>query len=288
MFKKLIFLVVVAAGGALPFAASSPGARSDEPLCFGSAATITGSGTIEGTPSDDVIVGSDGNDVIHGKFGNDKICGGAGDDKIGGGPGDDQLDGGAGNDELSGGEGVDTILGGEGDDTIEGGADTDTCDGGPGANTAVTTGFEACETVTNASPPAAAPAEKPLTLKATLTVGQEVPHPKGTRGATGLFSATLTKTDSGATLVWRLTFKKLTGPAVAAHIHNGSRGHAGPVLVTLCGPCAPGANGTVEVSGQPARHTILSGDAYVNVHTARNPGGEIRGQIAKPPGLGTG
>ncbi len=90
----------------------------------------------------------------------------------------------------------------------------------------------------------------------------------------------------GATLVWRLTFKRLTGPAVVAHIHNGRPGHAGPILIPLCGPCRSGAHGTVQVSGQPARRTILGGDAYVNVHTKRNPGGELRGQISKVGGGG--
>lgn len=284
MLRRLMFLAVVVVVGALPFAPASPGARSDDPLCFGSPATHTGSGTIVGTDGDDVIVGSDGNDAIQGRNGNDKICGGAGDDALGGGPGDDQLDGGLGNDFVQGGPGNDAILGGEGDDTVQGGADTDTCDGGAGTNTAITTGFEACETVTNASPPATPPVEKTIPLRATLTVGREVPHPKGTRGATGLFSATLTPTGDGATIVWRLTYKKLTGPAVATHIHSGKPGQAGPVLVALCGPCAPGAHGTVQVTGQPARRTIVSGEAYVNVHTMRNPGGEIRGQFAKQGG----
>jgi hypothetical protein len=285
MLRKLIIVVVVAMGGALPFAASSLGSRSDELLCFGTSPTITGSGMIVGTEGDDVIVGSDGNDVIHAKGGNDKICGGGGDDQVGAGPGDDQIDGGPGNDALAGGYGNDTLLGGEGNDTFEGGPDTDSCDGGPGTNMAVTTGSEACETVANASPPAAPPAEKQIPLKATLAVGQEVPHPKATRGATGLFTATLTPNATGASLiVWRLTFKRLTGAAVAAHIHLGRPGKAGAILVQLCGPCAPGAHGTVEVSGQPARRAIVSGGAYVNVHTKLNPGGEIRGQIARVGG----
>ncbi len=45
-------------------------------------------------------------------------------------------------------------------------------------------------------------------FKAALNVGQEVPHPKGTKvGASGRFTATLT----GTSLKWRLTFAHLSG-----------------------------------------------------------------------------
>jgi hypothetical protein len=119
------------------------------------------------------------------------------------------------------------------------------------------------------------------TVRATLNAGQETPKPKGARGS-GRFTATFVKTGSTATVTWRLTFSKLTGRAVAAHIHVGRRGVAGPVAVALCGPCRTGASGRATVSG--ATLTALeSGRAYVNVHTPRNPAGEIRGQIPALP-----
>jgi hypothetical protein len=120
----------------------------------------------------------------------------------------------------------------------------------------------------------AAPA-KMTALKATLNVGQEVPKPIGTAGATGMFTATLS--DNG-TLKWMMTFRKLTGPAGAAHIHLGKPGKAGPVAVALCGPCTSGKGGTVKV---PRKYwaAVGSDGAYVNVHTAKNAGGEIRGQL---------
>jgi hypothetical protein len=120
----------------------------------------------------------------------------------------------------------------------------------------------------------AAPA-KTTALKATLNVGQEVPKPTGATGATGTFTATLS--DNG-TLKWMMTFRRLTGAAGAAHIHLGKPGKAGPVAVPLCGPCTSGRGGTVKV---PRKYwaAVSSGAAYVNVHTARNAGGEIRGQL---------
>jgi hypothetical protein len=58
--------------------------------------------------------------------------------------------------------------------------------------------------------------------------------------AHGLFRGTL----SGTTLNW----KKLTGPATAAHIHMAAKGKAGDVVVPLCGPCNSGATGTATVT----------------------------------------
>ena len=80
-------------------------------------------------------------------------------------------------------------------------------------------------------------------------------------------------------VAWRLTFSKLTGKAVAAHIHSGVRGKAGPVIVPLCAPCRNGARGRATVDAS-VLGALEAGRAYVNVHTRKNPAGEIRGQIA--------
>jgi hypothetical protein len=79
-------------------------------------------------------------------------------------------------------------------------------------------------------------------------------------------------------LVWRLTYSRLTGKATAAHIHSGARGKAGPVIVPLCAPCKSGANGRATVDAS-VLNALEAGRGYVNVHTATNPAGEIRGQL---------
>ncbi len=111
---------------------------------------------------------------------------------------------------------------------------------------------------------------------AKLTAAQEVPKQvvKNT-AASGTFTATL----SGTKLKFTLTFSKLTGPATAAHIHLGAMGASGNVVVPLCAPCKSPVSGTVTVSAA-LRKDFTKHLLYVNVHTRRNPNGEIRGQLA--------
>ncbi|HEX5247237.1 MAG TPA: CHRD domain-containing protein [Gaiellaceae bacterium] len=111
---------------------------------------------------------------------------------------------------------------------------------------------------------------------AALSSGQEIPKQvvKDT-AAHGQFKGTLT----GSTLKWKLTFAKLTGPATAAHIHMGAMGKPGNVVVPLCGPCKSGQTGTSTISAA-LKTAFKKHRLYVNVHTAKNPNGEIRGQLA--------
>lgn len=117
-------------------------------------------------------------------------------------------------------------------------------------------------------------------VKTSLRAAQERPKPKGSvRRARGTFTATITRSGTSAVVAWRLTFSKLTGKAVAAHIHSGVRGKAGPVIVPLCAPCRNGASGRATVDAS-VLGALEAGRAYVNVHTRKNQAGEIRGQIA--------
>ena len=112
-------------------------------------------------------------------------------------------------------------------------------------------------------------------LSAKLAAGREVPKPKGVpSGATGTFTGTL----RGKKLTFKMTFSHLSGKAFAAHIHKGKAGKAGGVLVTLCVRCTSGVHKTVTVTSAQ-RDAIEHNLTYVNVHTPKNPNGEIRGQI---------
>ena len=114
--------------------------------------------------------------------------------------------------------------------------------------------------------------------RATLGPKNEVPAPNAPAKAAGVFTATVTDKQGKASIHWTLTFRRLSGKAVAAHIHKGAAGVAGAVVVPLCGPCKTGQNGRMAIDHDLAE-ALEKGGYYVNVHTAKNAGGEIRGQV---------
>lgn len=83
-------------------------------------------------------------------------------------------------------------------------------------------------------------------------------------------------------LTYTLTFDGLTGPATAAHFHGPApRGQNAGVLSpigdkTLTSP----VTGKLTLSEDQAKE-LHAGKVYVNIHTAANPGGEIRGQVVR-------
>ena len=116
------------------------------------------------------------------------------------------------------------------------------------------------------------------TYRAALSPGVETPKPKAPAGAKGAFTGTVTENGSARTLKWKLVFSGLSGQAVGAHVHRGKAGISGPVIVPLCGPCKSGQTGTMKITSSAA-DVLEHGLAYVNVHTKKNLGGEIRGQV---------
>jgi hypothetical protein len=124
-----------------------------------------------------------------------------------------------------------------------------------------------------------AAARESYKVSASLNVAQEVPKQVvKTPNARGSFSGTVVN-GKKATLKWTLSYSHLSGKATAAHIHVGKRGVAGNVLVALCGGnCHSGMRGTATFS-KDVVDKIERGTTYVNVHTAKNPAGEIRGQV---------
>jgi hypothetical protein len=130
----------------------------------------------------------------------------------------------------------------------------------------------------------ARPAAAHFRLSATLNAGQEVPK-QAVKNQAG--HGTFTGTLAGTTLTWKLTWAKLTGPAGAAHIHMGAMGTPGGVVVTLCTPCGNASgtkSGTATITASLLK-TIQKHGTYVNVHTTKNPNGEIRGQVVAKAGM---
>ncbi len=126
--------------------------------------------------------------------------------------------------------------------------------------------------------------------------GSEV-VPQVTTSAEGGFSATYDADGISYTL-W-----SDANQVSQAHIHLGAAGENGGVAAFLFGPADPPVDG-FNTSGTIGESDVLDGDlnsllaalgdgtAYVQVHTADNPGGEVRGQIAVAaaglPSTGTG
>lgn len=111
---------------------------------------------------------------------------------------------------------------------------------------------------------------------ATLSGNREIPK-IDTKGK-GKLTATFDTVSKA--LTYTLTFDGLSGPATAAHLHGpATRMQSAGVLAPL-GDKNPGSpiTGTVTLTDDQAK-VLTSGRSYVNVHTAANPGGEIRGQV---------
>lgn len=122
-----------------------------------------------------------------------------------------------------------------------------------------------------------------ITYSAAMNGAQEVPPV--TTDATG--KATFTQRDS--TVSFKIDLSSISG-VIAAHIHSGPTGVNGPIRVFLFSGTTGSVNGTLvqgsftaaDVTGitfDDLINEMRTGNAYVNVHTTTNSGGEVRGQI---------
>jgi len=116
-----------------------------------------------------------------------------------------------------------------------------------------------------------------VTYKATMNAQTEVP-PNDTKG-TG--TAELTYDTASKMLTWTVTFSDLSGPATAAHFHGPAEAGKNAGVAVLIGnnPTSPATGMATLTDAQAA--DLAGGRWYVNVHTAANRGGEIRGQVGK-------
>jgi hypothetical protein len=109
-------------------------------------------------------------------------------------------------------------------------------------------------------------------IKVNLTGTEEVPPLSVSGSGSGTFRVAEDGTVSGS-----VTTKDVAG--TMAHIHRGAKGTNGPVIVPL------DKNG--DIYSVPAGRKLTAeqikdlkaGNLYVNVHTAKNKGGEVRGQL---------
>ena len=115
-------------------------------------------------------------------------------------------------------------------------------------------------------------------MKADLSAANEVPPAK----SNGSGKVEVTYNTGTHMMSWNGSYSGLSGPAIAAHFHAGEKGKNGGVAVPIfAGPTAKspfsGEKKLTDAQGQQ----LMSGGWYVNIHTAANKAGEIRGQVMK-------
>ncbi|HXQ08525.1 MAG TPA: CHRD domain-containing protein [Bradyrhizobium sp.] len=114
-------------------------------------------------------------------------------------------------------------------------------------------------------------------MKVTLDSKSEVPP--NTSAATG--TADVDYDAASKKLTWKLTYSGLSGPATAAHFHGPAEaGKNAGVKVPIPNATSSPAEGSAILTDEQAAD-LTAGKYYINVHTAANPGGEIRGQVTK-------
>jgi len=119
-------------------------------------------------------------------------------------------------------------------------------------------------------------AAESVVLKADLKASNEVPPNNST--ATGAADATFDTATRN--LTWTVTYTGLTGPAAGAHFHGpGEAGKNAGIVLPFQSPTSPIKGSQTLTEAQAA--DLLAGKWYVNIHTAANPGGELRGQMMK-------
>ena len=137
-----------------------------------------------------------------------------------------------------------------------------------------------------------------VTLRTRLRGTEEVPPVR--TSATATLSASL---DEAKKLIsFTLEYRNLSASPSAAHIHFGQKRGNGGVDADFCGgggqpACPAGTSGKITGTIRPANvvdlsaqgipagdyeglvYALRTGNAYANIHNAKYPSGELRGQI---------
>lgn len=140
------------------------------------------------------------------------------------------------------------------------------------------------------------PTPQPTVLVARLSAANEIPPVTGPEaGAAGIATISFTQTGDGYTAEIAVNVSGLpaTSVIVGGHIHEGGPTVNGPVRVpTNLSPALPllAPTGSAALTFTGIRVAAALGDAilanpggyYFNLHSALNPGGVVRGQLARP------
>ncbi|MDE5453079.1 CHRD domain-containing protein [Bradyrhizobium sp. CSA112] len=114
-------------------------------------------------------------------------------------------------------------------------------------------------------------------MKATLDGKAQVPP----NTSAGKGTADIDYDPASKKLSWKLSYSGLSGPATAAHFHGPAEaGKNAGVAVAIPNAASSPVEGSATLTDAQAAD-LVAGKYYVNIHTAANPGGEIRGQVTK-------
>ena len=113
-------------------------------------------------------------------------------------------------------------------------------------------------------------------MKVTLDGASQVPPTT----SAGKGTADIDYDPASKKLSWKLTYSGLSGPVTAAHFHGPAAAGANAGVKVPITNTASGSEGSATLNDEQAAD-LVGGKYYVNVHTAANPGGEIRGQVMK-------
>src|SRR4030095_1809607 len=130
-----------------------------------------------------------------------------------------------------------------------------------------------------------------ITCTAALSGGNEVPVV--VTGAGG--NATVTMNVAAGTITYRVEVFNMPTGTTASHIHAGGIGAGGPVVINFVVTpnisndfVIQGTATVADLAARPAQginsmddvaQMLATNQAYVNVHSTANPGGEIRGPV---------
>jgi hypothetical protein len=116
---------------------------------------------------------------------------------------------------------------------------------------------------------------------ALVPVMTTVGEPHDVTGDSGIGAVAMFIDEATRTMRYSLEWERLTGPATSAHFHLAAPGQAGPPVHPITLPGDPSVMNTSGVWQMSPEHldALKNGLIYVNIHTAVNPMGEIRGQV---------
>ena len=119
------------------------------------------------------------------------------------------------------------------------------------------------------------------TSKATAILSASSEVPANTSAGTG--EATIKIDTTSDKISWTIKYSGLSGAVTGAHFHGPAAvGANASVALPIAGNMLSPIKGEATITNEQ-KAQLLDGKWYVNLHTAANPDGEIRGQVLVKP-----